>query len=291
MRVIINHVACDWLTLGTWNYAALLELNAWAIDGLTIHKTRTGFCPPGMGQYRGNWYDTDSGHYFFGSGEQDGQVHHIITAGGATADDLLQICCAMPGIAEHFRCTRIDIQRTLPRPPGWSQFDLLAKIRENHLGRLDESNDRHHGRLATVYVGSMKSARFARVYEKVVRDEVWLRCEVQFNKLGGAMNLYERMTRQEDGGEWLRQYGLAGAYQGFLANVRHEGLRNLFETDVPPDLPRVWKGTNRTAEWLLNNVLPSFVRTISQHDADGTAHEVLRRFEAAIDNQRKRGAQ
>jgi len=228
-------------------------------------------------QYSGWRASCDGGgtaHYL---GEQKATMHYICEYSGAAAHDALNLirdACEGGAIAaDILRCTRIDLQRTRMFP-GWSTDDqqrIKAAARANGLTNADAmSNDREYGELSTVYIGSQKSGRFMRVYQKVVRGEVWLRCEVVYRHGGGSDNLFQRICSYEP------NYTIDNAYCGAVTAVKIPELSAMFEPDARPEMPRVAHEDSKTVKWLTEQVLPSFKRVVSQHD--GASHQIATLF-------------
>lgn len=106
--------------------------------------------------------------YFVGVGEQAGQRHMVISASGPEANHLEKFMFNYTS----FYGTRLDVQRTIPRP----KYASLRRIRkatgtENTTLIESQEND-------TLYVGSRASDCFTRLYEKPL-DEMYLRLEFE----------------------------------------------------------------------------------------------------------------
>jgi hypothetical protein len=204
-------------------------------------------------------------------------MHYLIEYSGAVAHEAMRIIqdAASDGRINpsDMRCTRVDLQRTRFFD-GWGTDDqqrIKAAARENGLTNADAmSRDREYGELSTIYIGSQKSGRFMRVYQKVVSGAIWLRCEVVYRHGGGSDNLFQRICSYEP------NYTIDNAFCGAVVAVKIPELSLMFEPESRPEMPKVSREDSKTVRWLIEQVLPSFKRVVSQHD--GASHQIAGLF-------------
>lgn len=280
VSVRVNSVAMDWVTLTTWSYREFIRLQEAFKDTITHTKAQTS----SKMQYTGWRATANGGGVFFGQAEQRGHSHCMAEFSGSLSDDVFcKILLDNDFIGEDgFRCTRVDLQRTLDIE-NWTakdQFELMGKLKDRGLTvGWASSKDREYGELATVYIGSRRSGRFIRLYQKVVGGSVWLRFEVVFKKAGGSDSLLRRAC------EHSPAYSLSSAYSGAIVAVAGSSMiedRPFKDFLVPanPQLPDVHRQDSKTHKWLIETVLPTFKRFVSQHD--GAAHDVAMEFASCI---------
>lgn len=194
--VIIEQVACDYIKVTTFSEDVSREWYA-IVDKMALSlPTKAAFS-----QYSGvSW---DEGVSIV-EGQQDKGVHYIFSAAGAVAHEALQYMKEWSSEArESLKCTRIDVQITLPPVPDRpSLIELAAAVKKGELGEWqgrgrpivegylgDEGN--------TLMIGSRVSDVYCRVYDKKVRrrggvERTYERYEVEF-KDSRAANLFIRV--------------------------------------------------------------------------------------------------
>lgn len=266
----VNHPAADWLTLTTWNYREWRNLYEYIGAKIAHHAIKTA----SKLQYSGARWLTDCGSFFYGIGTQMGHNHCIIEVSGGLSQLVIDALLMWEGFnPENWRCTRIDVQVTR-RIENWDSKALFDSAKEAGLTvGWASSRSNEHGELATVYIGSQKSGRFARVYQKVVDEQVLIRGEIVFRTGGGSDTLFHRIMGFEP------NYTLANAYSGAISAINQRALEPL-EANARPELPRVIRYESKTVKWLLDVVLPVFKRVVSQHD--GAASVVAMAFADCI---------
>lgn len=135
-------------------------------------------------QYRG-----DAGnHWFIGEGEQEGDAHYMAQVSGALADTFVDMVALTRPNNCYERCTRYDLQLTLPLP----EEGMVARAANVLLGG-DAGRWRTRGRPPrigchlnddgsdTLNVGTRgDTTRFMRVYVKRTPEMSLLRVEVEF---------------------------------------------------------------------------------------------------------------
>lgn len=264
----------DWLTLTTFDETiaqhwrstqTLLNLGEYVP---TIRRTKAL-------QYDGEQFYTENGSFFLGHGIQKGRDHWMIRISGELSNDYVKKATkhCQDGL---MRCSRIDLQMTIIEPETWNQESFLKRMLAagRKVGWV-ESSDRVHGRMATVYVGSRESQRFARIYNKGSHDgHKLLRMEFEFKS-----PLAQGMLRALSGGLQAGTDILKSEMYRLGDGKLNDSYDHLLD-GVPRHIT-VSRETSdeRTKKWLLTSVLPSFTRIINNHDDDG---RVVRAFQDAI---------
>lgn len=253
--------AADWLTLTTWSYRQWHATSEALFKNLAITQKKLA----AKLQYQGSRVSCESGGMFAGIGQQRGGTHCIIEISGGAAQMALDMLVGLDGFdASEWRCTRIDLQRTLP-VTGYeytadAAAELHARVRESGLtAGFVSSKDARYGELATVYIGSQKSGRFMRVYQKVVGDQVMLRAEAVFRYAGGSDTMFSRVMSSCD-------YTIGSGYAGAIAATGDTFLIDKFSPADQAELPTAVKVQSKTVAWLLKVVMPVITRVVSQHD-------------------------
>jgi len=116
--------------------------------------------------------------YFIGQAEITGRRHYMCQVSGAAAQRFWDVYTVSypDGFPGRVRCTRLDLQRTIPAP---EDDKLVGRI------YLAIPDDIYHSRIVgsdatwTVYIGKRTGDRMARIYLKLLDNERWLRCEYE----------------------------------------------------------------------------------------------------------------
>jgi len=250
--VDINCPKIDWLTFTSWESEVFCAWKKWQNE--KSEPAQEGK----IKMYAGTW----AGSTFVGEGLQGGKKHYIVRVSGEESHEAFNKLDV-----EGFKCTRIDIQITEPLPVGYSARQLADDLREGNWGsferdcRLIENTDH----LDTVYIGSGKSDRFARVYVKEGDEEKrYLRFEVE-HKAEWAELIAERYKA---GGS------LGGVLKDFLTQLPLEDKQGVLKgfvgllDDVEEGLivPRKEKDPDATLEWLHEQVGPVLMRYLNDHE-------------------------
>lgn len=181
----IETIMCDYVRLTTFNQS----LNASFWESFRAMGSDTDAIKEGrFRNYAGLWL----GELFCGEGEQRGVPHFLLQSSGETSQDVF----GFP-VLKKARCTRIDLQVTVPSPKDYSSRTITDGLRSlewpgkgkaRKINLVDSADGLH-----TVYVGSRESERFIRIYLKVddfgkkyarfevefkedLAPEVWLQC-------------------------------------------------------------------------------------------------------------------
>jgi hypothetical protein len=157
-----NRAYLDYLRIGCWDDPTAFLMMA------EIRSLGTNWRKSKWLQYDG-WR---TGGIFYGTGEQQGKRHYIFDVSGPTSIDLFHIA------KDHSKCyaTRIDVQVTIERPIDYdphSTYELQKTIskRQSSLILSDSGS--------TIYFGNRTGDTFARLYEKYLDNQQFLRLEFE----------------------------------------------------------------------------------------------------------------
>lgn len=225
-------------------------------------------------QYQGHVHSIPGGTAFLGAAIQKGADHYMLRLSGHAAE-LNKDWALSQHRQGYIRCTRCDLQITVPMPSDWSQWALLTRLKEK--GRTTgwiESSVRGRGS-QTVYVGSRTSDRFIRVYVKPAGKSDLLRLEVEYK--GDRSNTVIREIARGKG--TVTQFLL----HELQTTLRDDALSLLYEPSLSGAKPlnvrlKVATSLEKQERWLLSQVLPAFTRHVNDHSSNG---RVLAAFYAA----------
>lgn len=267
----LHHAAIDWLTLTSF------DVEVWRYWAKKCEASRPKHSQEqAIRNYTGKMSWFNGGSCFVGQGEQKGQAHYLVDISGSLSNEWRHD--AFNQRKEYaVSCRRIDLQVTVPEPKEWSQIALLNRMqRGKRITGWATSRDAKAGALETVYIGSWNSDRLATVYVKLTAgNERLLRFEVRYKR-----DRANALIRQLADGE-LPDNFLVYELQTTLNDKK---LRIEFEPSLTVGAPiaakvRLKDRSDKTAEWLIDKVLPTFIRIIADHDHDG---EVLTTYQDAI---------
>ena len=265
MKIPLSVTQCDYLTLTSREERFIEFWHRQAQEHARFAGTELK--TKNVMQYQGVLAKTPSGTIFAGSGYQSHSLHHLVRVSGELANMLLKYA------ASQFRqgyvnCKRIDLQVTIEEPDKWSQWHFFNRIKK--AGRLTpgwvESKAGRIGNAETVYVGSRNSQRMTRVYVKGSSEGTrLLRLETEYK--GQRANFVMRGVCD---GEVLGGYL---AYE-LMEVIRDNKLRRVFEPHIEFGNPvgkmaHVETPMEKTEQWLIKQVLPSFIRHINDHSNSG----------------------
>lgn len=178
-RFYIEAPAVDYLTLTMWQRDLFELVRSFVVslsDGDGVEGQQL--------QYAG---ERGTG-YFAGHGSQRGKDHYLVSASGAFSHDVARLAEEAATVLDGVRCSRLDVQVTVPLPVGMVRLSKLGEgLRAGDFGsfrrrgaaaRVDTINS-HEG-LDTVYIGARSSARFIRIYVKSIDGKLFLRFEVEY---------------------------------------------------------------------------------------------------------------
>ena len=250
--MILNVPQIDWITFTSWEKRVFDRWTYW-------QSLQTGDCKEGkIKMYSGFW----TGSAFIGQGDQGTKKHYIARVSGESShnafDDLQDV---------QAKVTRIDVQITIPFPDGYSARNFADQLRFGDWGKfgrevqLIENTDF----LDTVYIGSRKSDRFARIYVKAANGEKFLRLEVEYK------------------GSWAEAIGNAYFYDksmisGFLLDFietlpmdDQNGVIKAFKDVIIGSRagiinPKKIPDDDATWNWLMDQTMPVIWRYLNNHD-------------------------
>ena len=254
----VGRVACDWLTLTTFDYEVFKEIRT-ICEGYIDYNTS-------YSQKRLQYSGTGGDGYFFGSGEQRGERHHMIVLSGVQAAVLApQIATSL--FAPLVSCTRIDIQVTVPamvggRKTGELGYELRRRFKEGN-GRVGRNPDvaiwdNESSVGDTIYIGSRSSDRYVRIYDKHNGPLQFLRYECEF-KRRQADRIWDEFISSES----ALHHWLAGTISAPLREFpEFSEVIRLVEERGTAD---VWievedRDVSRTLAWLHRQVTPAVVK-------------------------------
>lgn len=247
--ITIGAVAYDWFTVVS-NDDAFYHWWLKMTDGAEVTPQRW------LNRFDGHAASWQEGTLFVGSRKEPVGFMHVAVMTGSLANKMRYEVKESLDLHSAW-LSRVDIQMTLPQ----DGLDLVALFNRLEDGRKRPEilGDRNNGR--TVYIGSRKSERFCRVYQKFGDGrEKLLRCEFQF------------------GGKQARSYGNAlrqgtitpeGSFKGALQQTKDRILMDKYLVKLDgfdPQLPRVVRAETKTDVWLQDVVYPVLMRRLFAHD-------------------------
>lgn len=268
-EITLNTPMVDYLTLTTFDME--LARQWWNFVGLESKQEKRI-------QYTGFSVQEKEGTIFWGQGVQKDRPHCMLQISGALADIMFWLFREV--IAEGLcKVSRIDVQMTVPQPIWWGQWQLAQRLegleKRPSVARSTCEIGGEKTELMTVYAGSRSAGRLTRVYQKVGEDGgLLLRYEVEF----GRDYAHALALALADGAGTK-----GGALNAELRRLGDAPLKDLFWRDGGLLAAKQGKRilADKSEEWLLNVVLPVFVRAIN---ADGADPALLELYLAAIES-------
>lgn len=247
----INYPNIDWITVTSWNEEDFSHWKRWQNrrgEKITEGKIK---------MYSGFW----SGASFVGQGFQGNKKHFMIKVSGDDSKSVFHEIWS-PGV----KATRLDVQITKELPENYSARKFVDSLRSGDWGnykrdlQLIENSDG----LDTVYIGSRKSERFARVYVKNTLEGNFLRFEIENKK-----DLADYIARAY----YTDQNVLSSVLFDFISSLPldSEGVLQGF-LDLISDvrsgivIPRKVISADDTYSWLIDTVGPVIWRYLNDHD-------------------------
>lgn len=220
-------------------------------------------------QYNGKLRQGEHGTCFCGSGVQKGINHYILQIDGELCHNMrFHLFSLYP--AYRVRCTRMDAQITIREPRGWSQWELLSRMKDRYgegmvgYPRPDVKNGQL---MQTVYLGRRKgSDRFMRVYVKLSDEgDRLLRLEVEI-KRNRSVSMYKELCLNQWDGDFKRVVHP----ELMLQAQKDRGLEAAFSQYIEGNHKPVKVKTkeSETANWIIDVCLPSISRHLHSHSAD-----------------------
>lgn len=173
------------------------------------------------------------------------------------------------------RCTRVDMQLTLPLPADYNARKTTDLLRGNKFARPGPNPAIRlidSGHYDTVYIGSRHSDRMARLYVKELEGEDGLRLEFQYGAelAADAWRKYCKRPATFAGEAIAAELEAMPAIK-VLDPFRNQ-LRGLRSGRVRYKYKVVDEPKTRTEKWINNQVVPTLKRLLADHDAgDRTA--------------------
>jgi len=239
--LLLNKPLCDWLTGTSWE-----PLNCGEHIDREVPEKRM--------QYDGY----RSGSLFVGQALIGGFVHHMMQVSGAAAD---LYCYPAITTEPKMKATRIDIQMTVfhHKPDMRALYNRLAEKWQTSSFVTSKTGD-------TIYVGSWKSERFTRIYQKdnrrLLRMEMcWKGEYAEGARIAIAadettIDYEKRLSR------WLK-YEVLRLDDSLLDFAF---LPHLVEGEEKP--VRRHTHESEREKWIRKIVLPSLEKYVNDHDAD-----------------------
>ena len=247
----INYPQIDWLTFTSWDINDFICWTYWL-------KKQSGEIREGkIKMYSGFWVDSS----FVGQGLQGNKNHYIARVSGEFSNSVYHDLWS-----QNVKATRIDVQITKKIPDNYSARKFIDSLRSGDWGtyerdlQLIENSDG----LDTVYIGSKKSDRFARVYVKNSLEGKFLRFEIEYK--GDWANTISQSFHDD-------QYVLSSVLFDFINSIPldSEGVLQEF-LDLISDvksgisIPRRVISEESTYTWLIEQVSPVIWRYLNDHD-------------------------
>lgn len=236
----------DWLTIASYKFKSYTQVAAWVRSKYGTTWKRSKWL-----QYEG----FTNGSIFYGKAQQTNkEEHYIVKVSGLMASDFLTHFRQLH-FADTFYCTRIDIQRTIPRPVWWIPREVKDAIHnEGVVCSMVESDTG-----STVYIGSRSSGRFVRLYEKDMSKAKFVRLEIEL-KGGHSRNAYDyildgatvasvygsHLYKLDIPGQWVADY-LPGEYD-----------------DLDLTLAQNKSDMEKRMKWL-RTLIPTFQKMLNDH--------------------------
>lgn len=252
--MIINTPLIDWITFTTFSETDFLRFER-------FQKCMAGEIRAGqIRMYAGQWI----GSTFLGQGYQNEKNHVMFRCSGSDSHDLF---LKLSPYLNTVNCSRIDLQITIDLPADYWARGLVDDLRTGQSGEYTRQVtlvESEKG-LNTIYIGSRQSERFCRLYVKNINDVNYLRLEVEYK--GAAAKAIKIILADNP--------GLIGAYlQDFINSIGCHDRQGIFELfgavlDAPGKglhLEYTVADINKTLAWIINQVTPTMVRLLNDHD-------------------------
>lgn len=260
-----NRAAVDYLTVTCWlpeTYDTLLELMTLRDDPDKCEESK-------MMWYSGTRCNWENGSAFWGTGENNHKLHHIIQVSGAVSDSAAFALAHRE--RRYWKVSRFDVQITISLPEWYKSRALVETLRSDdwpHRSRkvtlIDGDGD------DTVYVGSRYSERYIRIY---VKEKDWLRFEIEYKGdlaekafdryqkapfIAGAGLLVSEIVR-------LPRHPVLQEYLNVLGKANQIDIQTAKPTKTP----------SKTFKWFRRQVYPALGRLLNDHDVGQQTRSLL----------------
>jgi len=264
--MVVNKALIDYITLSSYDMDTMKRL--WKESPLcsaTEEQKRM--------QYTGLVNYSREGSWFIGWGKQKGKDHCIIQVSGQASEHMFRL--AKDDIIKKLvTVTRIDVQRTIEEPVGWSSRELNIMCEEKGLEpKVQRSKGLNGSDLITVYTGSRASGRMNRTYQKeTIEGERFVRFETEFGRHYSKAVAYRIATGKES-----RQSFING-------EVKRREVVSMFSHFIAGEdrydpIPNEKKESSKTEKWIIEIVLPALVRYKNSHSSN---HELIKTILKAL---------
>lgn len=239
----------DWITLTTFDQMTFVR---WEVKQLAIET-------PGIDYKIRGYQGLSKGSCFLGVGEQNKKSHAMLRVSGSESHMAFWNYYNPASV----KCTRIDLQITIDLPDNYSARQLTDDLREavknKNIAIVENTNN-----LDTIYIGSRTSDRFCRIYVKEIDKNFYLRYEVEFKGAWAetvSKAIFENMPLSP----------ILNSYLETISCEDKQGILNLIKSklsdfDSGLSNPKIKRDNNKTYNWLIEQVTPSIIRILHDHD-------------------------
>ncbi len=252
--MILNAVLCDYLRLTTFEHRDSEKFSD------VFHSVTSGVKKTVTKRMQYEGFTTP--HAFNGMGKQKRQAHYFTEYNGQLAH--LAYVDLLDSVLINTRCTRIDVQLTIPLPDDYDSRTIFDHYKNDLPHARSCTLLQSPGGFDTIYFGSRKTknGRFTRLYVK--------------EYVGGLALRFETESK----GEWANEYWTYLRTGGVLSEILVSELESLGNTEISPiatfyslvkgylpaPRPSAVETSNPTLDWLLNTCEPVIVRMLNDHD-------------------------
>lgn len=258
---ITQKTAVDYISLSTFNPVVFRKI----VDRFVQKDTQPNDVQ--RMQYMGQSQSFPDGSFFWGSGQQSSHDHYLIQVSGAMADRVTD--SLIDSDTKNFNVTRIDLQITIPKPDWFKSRSFVDTLRgdvwtsrRRKVTMIDNYGD------DTVYIGSRKSDRFARVY---VKETDWLRLEFEYKK-SRADNVYHLLATHG------KDKASAGIMHGEVVGLPDHPVITAYRSilrDYETLTPSVVKPESARFKWFIKQCVPAIITLLNDHDSGEMTRDVL----------------
>lgn len=239
----------DWITLTTFDRTTFVK---WEVKHLAIET-------PGIDYKIRGYQGISKGSFFLGVGEQKKHNHAMLRVSGSDSHKAFYEFYNDLSV----KCTRIDLQITIDLPDNYSARKLTDDLREvvknKNIAIVENTNN-----LDTIYIGSRTSDRFCRIYVKEIDKSFYLRYEVELKGSWAetvSKAIFENMPISPILNSYIETINCDDS-QGILNLIKSK----LTDFDSGLSNPKIKRDNNKTYNWLIDQVTPSIIRILNDHD-------------------------
>lgn len=254
--MVLNAILVDYLTLTTYS------LEDYRVFFSTLKQLETTLKQKTTKDRRMQYNGHSISGGFVGNARQKKRQHWLTEYSGQVAHLAAERLLDSPMREE--RCTRIDVQITIPKPPEYKSEDLFDALNGNLPYNREVTLYKSGDGMDTVYLGSRKTknGRYTRIYVKEHATGHGLRFETEFKgawanevwiNLRTGMTVDEALTMELESLGDLKIEPLATFY-------------GLVKGYLPMPKPKPVETSTPTLDWLLKTVEPAILRMLADHD-------------------------